>query len=231
MCRYGAAAVLGNSDPLGMWRINVKKFGIKQGELWAASYPAHLSEHEHTRYTDITNDYQILLFHYVTRAQHNFVERKINLRSGVYATTYAEIAGNATADTDTDELYKRFEHEYGFDGEHEICKQGAGLHSAMEAARASGEWNPIPDTPGLIAQPEPEVPPGGPAGGPKVLRGPSGAKPAATGAGAKPTAGGAGGGGNILRGIRETGVRWQPDDTARRRLSGVAEAWADAEFA
>lgn len=149
-CRFGAAAVLGNSDPLGMWRISVKKFGIKGGEHTASSYPAHLGPKEHARATNITDDYQILLFHFVTRAQNNFVDRKIKLQSGVYATTYAEIAANATADTDTDELYKRFENSYGFDGEHDICKQGGKLHSAMMAAREAGTWHPIPITPGLI---------------------------------------------------------------------------------
>lgn len=151
LCRFGAAAVLGNAEPLGMSRITVKKFGVKGGERFAASYPAHLSPREHTRSTNITDEYQLLLFHYVTRAQHNFVERKINLRSGVYATTYAEIAGNATADTDTNELYRRFEHEYGFDGKHAICQQGGRLASAMVSARAAREWHPIPETPGLIA--------------------------------------------------------------------------------
>eukprot|EP00892_Ulva_mutabilis_P003507 jgi/Ulvmu1/1528/UM011_0258.1 len=149
--RYGAAAVLGNTDPLGMWRVNLQGFGIKGGERFAASYPAHLSPHEHARATNLTDDYQLLLFHYVTRAQNNFIERKINLRSGVYATTFREIQGNATADTDTDELYKRFEHEYGFDGEHAICQQGSRLTAEMDAARAAGRWSPIPEELGLLA--------------------------------------------------------------------------------
>lgn len=148
--RYGAAAVLGNTDPIGMWRVQLQRFGISGGERYAASYPAHLSPKEHRRSTNITNDYQILLFHYVTRAQNNFIERKINRQSGVYATTYREIQGNATADADTDELYARFEHEYGFDGDHTICRQGSRLSAAMDAARSSGAWSPIPSQPGLI---------------------------------------------------------------------------------
>eukprot|EP00892_Ulva_mutabilis_P003770 jgi/Ulvmu1/1765/UM118_0004.1 len=150
--RYGAAAVLGNLDPLSMMRILPKNFGIKSGERYAASYHAHLRPEEHVHATNLTDDFQILLFHYVTRAQHNFIERKINLQSGVYATTFREIQGNATPGTDTDELYKRFEHEYGFDGDYAICRQGGRLTAEMNAAHAEGRWNPIPAELGLLGK-------------------------------------------------------------------------------
>lgn len=90
-CRFGAVAVLGNAEPLNMWRVKMTP-GPGTAGPYGASYAGHLSENEHKFFTKITNDYQVVLFHYVTRSQNSFVERKINRRSGVYATTYAELA-------------------------------------------------------------------------------------------------------------------------------------------
>lgn len=119
---------------------------------YGASYAGHLSENEHKYFTKITNDYQIALFHYVTRSQNSFVERKINRRSGVYATTYGELA-EKDKDADQDTLYKRFEHEYGFDGEHNICIQGEKISDAMRVGVEEG-WRPIPSEPGLLRKTE-----------------------------------------------------------------------------
>jgi hypothetical protein len=51
---------------------------------------------------------------------------------------------------DTDTLYARFENEYGFDGDHHICGQGAHLSDAIQAAREKG-WSPIPTDPGILS--------------------------------------------------------------------------------
>lgn len=83
--------MLGNAEPLNMWRVKMIPGPGTEGP-YGASYAGHLSENEHKYFTKITNDYQVVLFHYVTRSQNSFVERKINRRSGVYATTYAELA-------------------------------------------------------------------------------------------------------------------------------------------
>jgi hypothetical protein len=133
-------AVLGNAEPLNMWR--VKMIPGQEGP-YGASYAGHLSENEHKFFTDITDDYQLVLFHYVTRSQNSFIERKITRRSGVYATTYKEIADRAEDGASQDTLYALFEHEYGFDGAHVICEQGAPIAAAMQEARRTRGWTAL----------------------------------------------------------------------------------------
>jgi hypothetical protein len=138
--RFGAVAVLGNSEPLNMWRVNMIP-SSPAGPL-GTSYAGHLNEADHNMFTSITNDYQIVLFHYVTRSQDDFVRRKINLRSGIYATQFAAMANkNESSPADTDKQYAAFEQEHGFTGEHAICKQGAIIADAMRNARAVKGWN------------------------------------------------------------------------------------------
>jgi hypothetical protein len=83
--------VLGNAEPLNMWRVKMNPGAGSEGP-YGASYAGHLSQNVHKYFSKITNDYQVVLFHYVTRSQNSFIERKINRRSGVYATTYADLA-------------------------------------------------------------------------------------------------------------------------------------------
>jgi hypothetical protein len=83
-------SVLGNGDPLFMDHYQmIPAPGSKVH--YSVSHRAHLEPSFHKRYTSITSDFEVVLFHYVTRSQNNFVENKINRRSGVYATTYAEL--------------------------------------------------------------------------------------------------------------------------------------------
>ena len=46
-------------------------------------------------------------------------------------------------------MYQRFEHEYGFDGTHSICQQGAPISEAIQRGRDDG-WSPVPAQPGLL---------------------------------------------------------------------------------
>lgn len=69
----------------------VSKHSPPKNKPISVSHRAHLEPSFHKKYTKVTNDFQIVLFHYVTRSQNSFVERKINRRSGVYATTYSEL--------------------------------------------------------------------------------------------------------------------------------------------
>ena len=139
--RFGAVSVLGNGEPLNMWRVNMVP-GSTDNSTLGASHAAHLSEGEQKHFTSITNDYQIVLFHYVTRAQDEFVQHKILRRSGVYATEFAKVAEDMAAGTSLDAQYAAFEHEHGFDGQHDVCGQGAPLADAMTSARAAG-WNEL----------------------------------------------------------------------------------------
>jgi hypothetical protein len=59
----------------------------------------------------------------------------------------SQARGDYCADPDT--LYKRFEHEYGFDGAYSICRQGGPVSDAIATARSNG-WSPIPAEPGLL---------------------------------------------------------------------------------
>ena len=92
-CRRGAVSVLGNGDPLYMdrYEMPVSKTAAPKHKPFSVSHRAHLEPTFHKKYTKISNDFQVVLFHYVTRSQNSFVERKINRRSGVYATTYSEL--------------------------------------------------------------------------------------------------------------------------------------------
>lgn len=139
--RSGAVAVLGNSEPLNMWRVDMEPNSGTEGPF-GSSYAGHLSDAEHRFFSDITSDYQIALFHYVTRSQDDFVQRKINLRSGKYATQFAEVAGgNPTTPEALDAQYATFEREHGFDGNFPICEQGGAIAAAMERARTERGWN------------------------------------------------------------------------------------------
>lgn len=88
-CRHGAVAVLGNGNPLFMNRYKIMPGNGEQAN--SVSYRAHLDPGVHKHNTNITPAHEVVLFHYVTRSQNAFVERKINRRSGIYATTYSEL--------------------------------------------------------------------------------------------------------------------------------------------
>ena len=94
-CRHGAVTVLGNGDPLMMSRYKIGP-GDNKRAMHSVSNRAHLEAGFHKRYTKIANDFELVLFHYVTRSQNYFVENKISRRSGIYATTYAELQANDT---------------------------------------------------------------------------------------------------------------------------------------
>ena len=141
--RPGAVSVLGNSEPLNMWR--VKMVPNAEDGPYGASNAGHLSEAEHKLFTTITNSYQVVLFHYVTRSRDDFVKTKINRRSGVYATQFAAMQSDSGQEHPSEEQlaqqYAAFEHEHGFDGQHAICEQGAHLATAMARARTDRGWN------------------------------------------------------------------------------------------
>lgn len=107
----------------------------------------------HKKYTRITPDYRIIINHYVTRSQNRFIDRKIRIKAGVYATTYAEILAKRGGKGSQDELFAEFEKEYRFDGQHAICGQGVLSGAAMRAARDSGQWDAIAVRPGLLDAP------------------------------------------------------------------------------
>lgn len=140
-------AAMGNSDPVDMWRVSMKTGGHGP---FGISYAAHLPPEDHVAYANLTDEYQIVLNHYVTRSQDKFIERKIKLSgTGKYAETYNALRANTTGLSE-DELYKRFEELFGLNGGHAVCSQAAQVAQAMRTAQASGEWKAVPSTPGLL---------------------------------------------------------------------------------
>lgn len=144
--RFGAVAVLGNGEPLNMWRVKMMP-GSDTGPF-GSSNPGHMSPSEHKPWTQPSDEYQLVLFHYVTRAQDDFIRRKIHMRGGIYATQFAAMAAEyekeQPSQAQINEQYANFEHEHGFDGKFPICGQGAAISQALLAAEAEG-WNYLRD--------------------------------------------------------------------------------------
>eukprot|EP00892_Ulva_mutabilis_P002009 jgi/Ulvmu1/11809/UM080_0020.1 len=147
--RVGGIAALGNGDPIPMKGVDLAPGTNLKGRQ-GVSYPGHLYPSLHRRYTKLTPEYRIIINHYVTRSQNRFIDRKIRIKAGVYATTYAEILAKRGGRGSQDELFAEFEHEYRFDGAHAICGQGARAGGAMRAAKEAGEWDAIEFSPGLL---------------------------------------------------------------------------------
>lgn len=149
-CRCGAVAAMGNSEPVDMWRV---RMGKGKGP-YGISYAAHLPPEDHEPFAALTDEYQLVVFHYVTRSQDKFIERKIKLSgTGKYAETFAQLRAN-TSDVSEDALYGRFEALFGLDRERRICTQAAAVSAAMGEAVAAGEWAPVPREPGLLMRAE-----------------------------------------------------------------------------
>eukprot|EP00892_Ulva_mutabilis_P002020 jgi/Ulvmu1/11819/UM080_0030.1 len=147
--RCGAIAAMGNSEPVEMRRVPMR--GGAQGPF-GLSYAAHLPPEAHVAYQNLTDEYQIVLNHYVTRSQDKFIERKIKLSgTGKYAETFNALRSNTTGLTD-DELYSKFEELFGLSGEHEVCSQASDVAAAMRAVQDAGDWSPVPTTPGLLIE-------------------------------------------------------------------------------
>ena len=138
--RDRSVALLGDGQPLPM-----RRYGIHPGgsSPFGWSYDGHLEPADFKRAGNVTDALQIVLFHYVTRSQNAFIERKIKLRSGVYATMFAETAhGGRPSQDELDAQYAAFEHKHGFDGQAPVCEQGGAMAAAMAAARAAG-WSEL----------------------------------------------------------------------------------------
>lgn len=140
-------AAMGNSEPVDMWRVRMTRTGTGP---FGVSYAAHIPPEDHEPFATLTDEYQVVLFHYVTRSQDKFIERKIKLSgTGKYAEAFNELRANTT-DMSEDNLYARFEEFFGLDQDAGVCKQGARVATAMKAAMAAGEWSPVPKGPGLL---------------------------------------------------------------------------------
>ena len=134
--RDGGVAVLGNGEPLKM----------RRASGGGTSHVGHLPSQAHALYSHPSDEYQLALFHYVTRAQDDFIRRKITLRSGVYATEFAALSaasggkGARPSQARIDEQYAAFEREHGFDGRDAMCEQGAAMADAVQRAERNG-WS------------------------------------------------------------------------------------------
>lgn len=152
LCRIGGVGVFGDGEPLPMIRTSHLPDNSTERAHTAITYPAHLKGENLESHPEITPAYRLVLNHYVTRAQDEFIERKIRLGgTGKFAEAFAHIMSGLDDQTDMDAAYSRFEAEYGFDGDHEVCRQGATVAAAMRSAVAAGRWSPVPREPGLLA--------------------------------------------------------------------------------
>jgi len=137
---------MGNSEPVDMWRVSMSRKGP-----FGVSYAAHIPPEDHEPFANLTDEYQVVLNHYVTRSQDKFIERKIKLGgTGKFAKAFDEILQTLDNMDDMEEAYRRFEADFGFDGDHAICRQGAAVAAEMRAAQASGAWSAVPRQPGLL---------------------------------------------------------------------------------
>lgn len=148
----GGVGVFGDGEPLPMSPVQSLPNNSTVNIKGAVSYPAHLISHYQDWHMEVTPAYKIIVNHYVTRAQNEFIERKIRLGgTGKFAQAFEEILNGLGDKDDVDEAYRRFEADFGFDGDHDICKQGAASELAMRRAIAAGQWGPVGRTPGLLA--------------------------------------------------------------------------------
>lgn len=59
--------MLGTNEPLIMWRVALEPGS--PDTPWGTSNPGHLTESEEEKFKTVTDDSQIVLFHFVTRSQ------------------------------------------------------------------------------------------------------------------------------------------------------------------
>lgn len=128
VCRPGAAVAYGDGTPVDMFQVK-----LPNGSSKAVSYRAHVHEDLEVQKSHLTAEHSLVLFHYVTRSRNDFMQRKINLRSGVYASEFAALA-KAAGPFSEQATFDAFEARHGFDGDHAICHQGAALAAAVKAA-------------------------------------------------------------------------------------------------
>lgn len=151
LCRVGGVGVFGDGEPLPMRHAYVHLANQTKAFPAGVTYPAHLRGLNTDSHTAITPAYRLVVNHYVTRAQDEFIERKIKLGgTGKFAKAFDEILQTLDSKEDMEEAYRRFEADFGFDGEHEICRQGAAVAAEMRASQAAGTWMAVPHQPGLL---------------------------------------------------------------------------------
>jgi len=173
-CRVGGVAVLGNSEPMPMVKVDMESHGhspddpdgpdgpdgrriladneqhLSEAERFdisatAATYMGHLNNDAYVGARDVTPRHQLVLFHYLTGSAEAFLGRKY-ARAGKFGAEFEAMV--AESGGERAEVLGDFEAELGLDGESELCREGAGLAAAMFAARASGEWSPLPNREG-----------------------------------------------------------------------------------
>ena len=113
-----------------------------------ASYMSHLSTEDHEEYREVTERYQLAIFHYMTGAENTWLDRKYET-AGKFTTTFEDMVAAAPA-KDRREVLQQFEADLGFDGEHALCQEGAALADAISDAKAREQWSPFPEGEGLL---------------------------------------------------------------------------------
>lgn len=111
---------------------------------------AHLPPEEYEGHELLTDAHKIVLFHYVTRSQEDFVGKKVlQGKGGKFQQRFLAIAEEILGDEKETALhddavaarvFAALEHEFGFDGDAAICGEGAGLAQGLAAAEAAG-WS------------------------------------------------------------------------------------------
>ena len=130
----GSVALFGNGDAVHMTLRQPKK-----GEGWDGSTEPHqmhasiLHAEQFKRNSELTELHQLVIFHYVTRSQDDFVQRKLALPGGGrFKTHFPELVDAAAPHASSlRELFRQFEHRFRLDGNDTVCSQGAELAAAV----------------------------------------------------------------------------------------------------
>ena len=83
------------------------------------TYKGHLDKDAYD--PRITDDYKIVLFHYVTRSLEDYTSRKIRLPSGIYTHNYVRMSKKSAVSMADKDVMAKYEHANGFDGTAPIC--------------------------------------------------------------------------------------------------------------
>ena len=111
---------LTNGSPLKFWgntHMTNPKNDTALGD--SRTYKGHLDKDAYD--PRITDDYKIVLFHYVTRSLEDYTSRKIRLPSGIYTHNYVSEGRQHHQDLKDSHVMTAFEHKNGFDGRAPVC--------------------------------------------------------------------------------------------------------------
>lgn len=101
------------------------------------TYRGHLDDAVYAQHRAITPQHRLALFHYVTRSLEDYTKRKVKLPSGIYTYNYVKKSKQSHTDVADASTFRDFEHDNGFDGEHDVCGSAVVAGYADRCCRAA----------------------------------------------------------------------------------------------